>query len=336
MGKESDIYITASDSGRQLVLKLHRLGRISFRSVKANRDYLRHRNAGSWMHLSRLAAQKEYAFMRVLWREGFPVPEPVAWSRHTVVMEFVDAFPLRMIEHVPEPGKLYAELMHIIVRLARRGMIHGDFNEFNILVKEIPTTTKVDGESAIKLEPIVIDFPQTVSTNHANAQMYFDRDVACVKRYFERRLRYVADEPGPFFEDAIKGADPEMRLDVEVEASGFSRKMARELERWVGVEGEAAETEKEGGNGEDEDEDEDETNDDEDDEEEEAPPDDHDVHDDPNLEEQFDRLQVTEPDLSVKPLSAADYGLMPLDLQQEPDVVAEKVRTKKKATGWAI
>lgn len=73
--------------------------------------------------------------MRVLHREGFSVPEPLAWSRHTVVMEFIDSFPLRMIDSIPDPGKLYAELMDMIVQLARRGLIHGDFNEFNILIR---------------------------------------------------------------------------------------------------------------------------------------------------------------------------------------------------------
>jgi hypothetical protein len=41
-----------------------RLGRISFRTVKKNRDYLRGRKSASWMYLSRLAAQKEFAFMK--------------------------------------------------------------------------------------------------------------------------------------------------------------------------------------------------------------------------------------------------------------------------------
>ncbi|EME78263.1 uncharacterized protein MYCFIDRAFT_118613, partial [Pseudocercospora fijiensis CIRAD86] len=227
VGKESDIYITASPDGRQQVLKLHRLGRISFRTVKANRDYLRKRSTGSWMYLSRLAAQKEHAFMRVLYREGFAVPEPLAWSRHTVVMEFIDSFPLRMIDTVADPGKLYADLMDLIVRLAQRGLIHGDFNEFNILIKEEAHGDKV------KVIPILIDFPQTVSTNHANAQYYFDRDVACIKRYFARRFKYTSHEPGPFFADSIRGVEPEQRLDIEVEASGFSKKMGKELERFV-------------------------------------------------------------------------------------------------------
>lgn len=179
------------------------------------------------MYLSRLAAQKEHAFMKVLYREGFPVPEPVAWSRHTVVMQFIDAFPLRMIDSVPEPGELYAELMSMIVRLAQRGLIHGDFNEFNILIKE----HSKDG--TVSLEPILIDFPQTMSTNHTNAEFYFDRDVQCIKRYFDRRFKYTSDDPGPHYKDAVKDINPEARLDIEVEATGFSRKLNKDLERFV-------------------------------------------------------------------------------------------------------
>ena len=337
VGKESDIYITASPSNTLQVLKIHRLGRISFRSVKSKRDYLRHRTTGSWMYLSRLAAQKEFACMKVLWREGFSVPEPVAWSRHTVVMGFVDAFPLRMVESVPEPGRLYAELVEIVVELARRGLIHGDFNEFNILIKE---EEKVDGE--VELKPVVIDFPQMVSTNHANARMYFDRDVGCVKRYFERRFKYVSDEPGPFLEDAMKGVKGQGRLDVEVEASGFSRKMARELERYVEVAGGYLDGEDVEDGSDDESEDgEKEEHVDEREGEEGLGDDAEDVRGDsqteePDLSEQLHSLSLANA-LAVKPLSAADYGLMPFELlSHDSDIVTEKVRKKKKAAGWAI
>ncbi|KAK5731474.1 Serine/threonine-protein kinase rio2 [Elasticomyces elasticus] len=337
VGKESDIYITASPTNRQLVLKLHRLGRISFRTVKANRDYLRNRSTGSWMYLSRLAAQKEFSVMKVLYREGFPVPEPVGWSRHTVVMEFIDSFPLRMVDAIPEPGKLYGELMELIVRFASRGLIHGDFNEFNILIRESaphPTTGKVT------LTPVVIDFPQVVSTNHVNARMYFDRDVECVRRYFERRFKYTSDEAGPFFEAAVRGVEVERRLDVEVQASGYGKKVS-ELDRYVEVVGGDAEVEGEGGDGDaeegaDEDEDDERLEQDE-----EAP-----VNGSEEVlesggtaevEERLDALTV-EDDLAVKPANIKDYGLMPLDMElpQHPEEVAQKVRTKKKASGWAI
>ncbi|EER24995.1 RIO1 family protein [Coccidioides posadasii C735 delta SOWgp] len=252
VGKESDIIVVADNSKTQRILKIHRLGRISFRSIKNNRDYLRHRTSASWMYMSRLAAVKEFAFMKALREHGFPVPEPIAQNRHTIVMSLIDAFPLRQIASVPDPASLYSELIDMILRLARYGLIHGDFNEFNILIKEEskkaakgkqPEGSEIDLDD-LQLVPVIIDFPQMVSTDHMNAEMYFDRDVNCIKRYFQRRFGFVSDEPGPFFRDAKKlvGRDGAVRLDVEVEASGFSRKMARDLEAYmkeVGVDGDA-------------------------------------------------------------------------------------------------
>ncbi|KUI68794.1 Serine/threonine-protein kinase rio2 [Cytospora mali] len=241
VGKESDIVMVADEKGQQKVLKIHRLGRISFRTVKTNRDYLKKRQGGSWMYLSRLSAMKEYAFMQVLREEGFPVPEPIAQSRHTVLMSFIDdSYPLRQISTVPDPATLYAELIALILRLAKHGLIHGDFNEFNILVKEErPEGAKEGGDDsaeaeaeAVTLTPILIDFPQMVSMEHQNAEMYFNRDVECVKRFFQKRFRFVNTEPGPFYKDAKKtvGKDGAKRLDAAVEASGFTKKMLKDLE----------------------------------------------------------------------------------------------------------
>ncbi|PSN61914.1 RIO1-domain-containing protein [Corynespora cassiicola Philippines] len=239
VGKESDIFVCADETGRQLVLKLHRLGRISFRTVKANRDYLRNRSSASWMYMSRLAALKEFEFMKALRREGYPVPEPVGQNRHTVIMSLVDAFPMRQISSVADPASLYAELLALIVRLAQLGLIHGDFNEFNILIEE-----KEEADGKITLIPTVIDFPQMVSISHPNAEYYFDRDVACIKRFFDRKFGFTSDEPGPFFKDSTKILLK--RLDVEVEASGFNKKMAKELDAYMkehGIDGDAGDAE---------------------------------------------------------------------------------------------
>ncbi|KAH8728642.1 RIO1 family-domain-containing protein [Phaeosphaeriaceae sp. PMI808] len=248
VGKESDIFVCASESGRQLVLKIHRLGRISFRTVKANRDYLRNRQSGSWMYMSRLAALKEYEFMKALRREGFPVPEPVGQNRHTVIMGLINAFPMRQISKVGDPATLYAELLAQIVRLAQYGLIHGDFNEFNILVEE-----RQESDDTVSLIPTIIDFPQMVSIDHVNAEYYFDRDVACIKRFFDRRFGFRSDEPGPFLKDAIKVIAK--RLDVEVQASGFSKKMAKELDAYMkehGIDGDTGEVVRDNADGEEE------------------------------------------------------------------------------------
>lgn len=54
-----------NDESEVFALKLHRLGRTSFRDVKSKRDYLGNRSSYSWLYLSRLAALKEFAFMKV-------------------------------------------------------------------------------------------------------------------------------------------------------------------------------------------------------------------------------------------------------------------------------
>jgi RIO kinase 2 len=274
VGKESDIFVVAGEDGVQMVLKIHRLGRISFRTVKNKRDYLRKQRGrgASWMDMSRLAAIKEFAFMEKLGEAGMTVPVAVKQNRHMIVMSLVDGFPLRQVDKVPDPAGLYAELLEMVMRLAELGLIHGDFNEFNILIKEVDVE---GGEGDVKLVPVLIDFPQMVSIEHENAEFYFQRDVDCVKRYFQRRYGFTSDEPGPFFKDAKKLARKPggRRLDVEVEASGFSKKMAKELEAYMkahGVDGDAGPVEDHSAEDEDDDdEDDDDVKEDDDEEHEE-------------------------------------------------------------------
>lgn len=237
VGKESDIFVVSDDKGEQRVLKIHRLGRVSFKKgVKNKRDYARtrrekERGAGSWMYMSRLAAMKEFAFMTALREAGVEVPVPLGQNRHQIVMSLVDGVVLRQVEKVGDPAGLYAELMGIIVRLAHLGLIHGDFNEFNIMIRE------EEGENGdVKVVPVVIDFPQMVSIDHANAEDYFQRDVDCIKLYFSRRFGFVSDDDGPHFDEvrrAIAKDTETKRVDVKVEASGFSKKMSKDLDAYM-------------------------------------------------------------------------------------------------------
>ncbi|KAK9328213.1 RIO1 family-domain-containing protein [Lipomyces starkeyi] len=221
VGKESDIFVVANEKGRKCVLKIHRLGRISFRSVKNNRDYLRNRQSASWMYLSRLAAQKEFAFMKALYENGFPVPEPIDNSRHCIIMSLIPGFPMRQLSSHEDPSALYSSLMSFIVRLANHGLIHCDFNEFNIMILDEP---KSEDEQFV-----VIDFPQCVSLDHVDAERYFKRDVDCIRRFFEKKLGYVSEDYPIFQRDAKRVAS----LDIDVQASGFSKKLVKEFEKAI-------------------------------------------------------------------------------------------------------
>ncbi|XP_069695340.1 serine/threonine-protein kinase RIO2 [Periplaneta americana] len=217
VGKESNIYTVANEEGQPLCLKLHRLGRTCFRNLKEKRDYHQHRHAASWLYLSRISATKEFAYMKALHERGFPVPKPIDFNRHCVVMELVDGKPMCQVYEVPDVEALYDDLMNLIVRLGNHGVIHGDFNEFNLMLTD-------DGK------PILIDFPQMMSTSHPNAEMYFDRDVNCVRDFFKRRFGYESSLH-PTFSDILREDD----LDVEVSASGFTRQMEKDLHVEMGI-----------------------------------------------------------------------------------------------------
>ncbi|XP_062040943.1 serine/threonine-protein kinase RIO2-like [Lepus europaeus] len=207
VGKESDIYIVANEEGQQFALKLHRLGRTFFRNLKNKRDYHKHRHNVSWLYLSRLSAMKEFAYMNALHERKFPVPKPVDYNRHAVVMELINGYPLCQIHHVEDPASVYDDAMELIVKLANHGLIHGDFNEFNLILDKDDHIT-------------MIDFPQMVSTSHPNAEWYFDRNVKCVRDFFIKRFNYES-ELYPTFSDIRR----EDSLDVEVSASGYTKEM---------------------------------------------------------------------------------------------------------------
>eukprot|EP01125_Pyxidicula_operculata_P011449 TRINITY_DN3753_c0_g1_i1.p1 TRINITY_DN3753_c0_g1~~TRINITY_DN3753_c0_g1_i1.p1 ORF type:complete len:519 (+),score=151.30 TRINITY_DN3753_c0_g1_i1:425-1981(+) len=212
-GKESDIYIVVNEAEEQMAIKFQRLGRASFRTIKKNRDYHQHRKNASWLYLSRLAAVKEYSYMKALYDAGFPVPRPIDFNRHGVVMELIPGVTLNHLKELKNPGKVYRNLMNLLVKLANHGLIHGDFNEFNLLIDP-------------KEEITVIDFPQMISVDHLNAEMYFNRDVECIRIFFEKRFGYVSD----FVPQLNIDTQRTHSLDKEVEASGFTKEMQMEFE----------------------------------------------------------------------------------------------------------
>lgn len=206
VGKESDIYLAMDSNKVEKILKIHRLGRTSFRAVKSKRDYLKKNTGGSWMYLSKVAAGKEYQFLSMLHQHNFKVPKPYDYSRHCILMEKIKGDPMTKLYLCDNYKKLYSDLMCFIVQLASYGLIHCDFNEFNIMANN-------EGEF------VVLDFPQSISVDHLDAEEYFNRDVECIRRFFKRRFNYLPKKDVLMLDDSgygngYKHAFPELKRDV--------------------------------------------------------------------------------------------------------------------------
>ncbi len=58
----------------------------------------------------------------------------------------------------------------------------------------------------------LIDFPQMVSTSHENAEMYFDRDVQCIRTYFAKKFKFESDEFPRLASGACRASPPILRV----------------------------------------------------------------------------------------------------------------------------
>lgn len=171
VGKESDVYLGETPGGRVVVVKIHRLGRTCFKAVKRSRSYHGPRRHASWMYLSRISAEREYELMGKL--EAIPIPAPIAANRHIVVMEYLSNYtPLYKIVKLHNREAIKLALLEILERLREQGWAHGDYNEFNIMVRNDFKKVKI------------IDFPQMVRVEDERAEEYLARDRGAIERYF--------------------------------------------------------------------------------------------------------------------------------------------------------
>lgn len=121
-------------------------------------------------------------------------------------MSRVDAYPMTHVRQMINPQDVYIKLMELVIKLAENGLIHGDFNEFNLMI---------DDEEKVTL----IDFPQMISIDHPDAKFFFDRDVQCIQTYFFKKYE-MEFEGKPTLADNIERT---AELDKEIKQSVFMK-----------------------------------------------------------------------------------------------------------------
>lgn len=168
IGKESDIFL-AEMNGQKVAVKMYRIGRTSYRKTE-NRDNIKI----DMYKRSFLYCKKEYKIMKEL--ENNNIAEVLGYNRNILITKYYNCKPL-VKTRIDDLDYYYNKLMDLIINIYNLGYIHGDFNEYNILVKEN--------------ELILVDFPQAIKINSPNADDLLKKDIQCVKEYFLRKFRYT-------------------------------------------------------------------------------------------------------------------------------------------------
>jgi RIO kinase 2 len=174
VGKEADVYDALSPTGKRIAVKFHRLGRTSFRQTRRKRGYIREHS--TWLFQSHLAAEKEFQAMELAYENGISVPEPLSQNRHVIAMGIIDGAQLSKYKDIGNPKIVLKEILRNIRKAYLKAhLIHSDLSEYNIILKP-------DGHL------LIIDWPQAVKTDHANAKELLKRDVNNVLIFFSRKF----------------------------------------------------------------------------------------------------------------------------------------------------
>jgi RIO kinase 2 len=173
VGKEADVYDALNPKGERIAVKFHRLGRISFRQTIRKRSYTTRR--ASWLFQSRLAAQKEFQALKLVFPKKVAVPEPISQNRHIIAMGMIEGAELAKWKEIPKPEKVLKEILcNIRKTYLKAGVIHADLSEYNVILKS-------------NMHILIIDWPQYVTKKHPNAQQLLTRDIKNILQYFKRK-----------------------------------------------------------------------------------------------------------------------------------------------------
>lgn len=194
IGKESDIYL-GQFKKKDVAIKVHRLGRTSFNKIEERSL----NGEDNWFSANKESAYNESHYLQLF--SNLSVPKFYCYCRHMVVMELLDEYqPLYKII-VEEPEIVSNKMLTFLKEMWDMGYAHGDFNEFNVMVRD--TDIKV------------IDFPQCVPTSDEKAIFYLKRDIECVQKYFWKKNKIVCDDS--IFSEIYKLNN----LNIEVDRAGF-------------------------------------------------------------------------------------------------------------------
>ena len=199
-GKEGNVFFATDEDGEPFALKIFRTSTSTFKRVaKYIEGDPRFKGiTGNRRKLIYAWTNKEYRNLQRYYDAGIPVPEPIAFEKNCLIMEFIgDDVPAPQLRSVvlDDPTDTYDEVISFIIDgFQDAHLVHGDLSEYNILMQ--------DGQ------PILIDCGQAMTADHFNAKEFLRRDILNVNKFFKGRGAEIIDVE-TVMEETLNGSKEE-------------------------------------------------------------------------------------------------------------------------------
>ena len=198
-GKEGNVFYATDEDGEGVAVKIFRTSTSTFKRVSKyiEGDPRFKGLTGNRRKLIYAWTNKEFRNLDRYCEAGIPVPEPIAFRKNVLLMEYIgdETGPAPQLKDVvmDDPTAMYDDVVSFIIDGYRDAhLVHGDLSEYNILVW--------DGE------PIMIDCGQAMTADHFNAKEFLMRDIGNINRFFRNRGADIIDAE-TILAETLKPAD---------------------------------------------------------------------------------------------------------------------------------
>ncbi|MCX8197070.1 MAG: serine protein kinase RIO [Candidatus Micrarchaeota archaeon] len=193
-GKEANIYCATTEEGNNVAVKIYRIDTSNFIRMH---EYLH--GDPRFLHVKKnrfdvvLAwTKKEFSNLKEFYWNGVAVPQPIAFNRNIVVMEFLGkgGLPFPTLEQVgtARPQDDFNFLLDEIKKIYQLGFVHSDISQYNIVV--------TDGGLKI------LDCAQAVMLAHPRSEEFLNRDVSNLVKFFQKyKVKCDLDESLAYIKD---------------------------------------------------------------------------------------------------------------------------------------
>jgi len=177
-GKEGNVFYAENEDKEPMALKIFRTSTSTFKRVTRyiEGDPRFKGVAGNRWKMIYAWTNKEYRNLQRYSEAGIPVPEPIAFDKNCLLMEFIgnETGPAPQLKDYPmdDPTEMYDEVLSFIIDGWQDAhLVHGDLSEYNVLIQ--------NGQ------PILIDCGQAMTNDFFNAKDLLARDIKNVNHFFK-------------------------------------------------------------------------------------------------------------------------------------------------------